>query len=56
MNDLVTHVLKLVTGNPWFETRSRIYSLVCVFLAQESPVGQGLIHEVSISHTTHHTR
>jgi len=30
---------------------------VCLFLAQQPPVGQGLIHEVSRSHTTtHHSR
>jgi hypothetical protein len=32
-------------------------SLVCLFLARQPTVGQGLlIHEVSRSHTTHHSR
>jgi len=31
--------------------------LVCLFLARQPTVGQGLIHEVSRSHTpTHHSR
>jgi len=30
---------------------------VCLSLARQPPLGQGLlIHEVSRSHTTHHTR
>ena len=33
------------------------YHIVCLFLARQPPVGQGLlIHEVSRSHTTHHNR
>jgi len=37
---------------------TRFMYVVCLFLAQQSPVGQGLlIHEVSRSHTmTHHSQ